>query len=766
MLLEKFSNFYTPKEQVVLETSTETTVDSVTTLNESMQKTATIIGLFESLSADLNLVHKDELESVSKLIIEHVSSNIDNLKSQLKDLSKKDLNLVNENIKILSNKVTSLNDHANTNFEKYSKLVYDTAITLEEKIKAVEIQDLVREDLSDLAKEVVRVEEETKQDLKKQAKLVYETATGLDDKIKSIKVVDFTPSINELQNQINVVQESINGATKLQEDTAEKYNKLVYESALTLEQKINGVSSLVDQKVNSIVIPDYSYLEEQVKTVQDQVLEINNKKPVPDVSDKVTSIEKRLNVVEDKRLKEQKKATSQLKEEITSLESHISKFNDKIVEQNNKYTQLEKNTKLAIAEAKRLLVDNKYAEINKKIAFIEQVLEKFNDKTILTEGILDAPPATKTSDPLTPLNQNFVTFEQLQKHYSLFINRIQQQLTSIGGGGTVWLYDLDDVNYNSVKNASNGDVLSFNAANSKWEAAVVSGGGAGAYGDTNVYANVSLLLPSYATTTFVTNEVANLIAAAPATLDTLNELAAALGNDNNFSTAVVTQLSTKANTASLTTANVTELTNLYFSNARVYSNVITLGYITSSALSGYATNVQLTSYATTANLSLKANIVDLTTANVTELTNQYFTNARATAAVTRSTLSNLTVQGNITVTTGTINAVDVAATGNITSPYFYSQSDINLKKDLIRVTDALDIVNQLEGYRFKWKNNDADSIGLIAQYVESVLPMLIGSAPDGTKTVLYNGLIAILLEAIKAQQVQIDEIKAIINEKH
>lgn len=746
MLLEKFSNFYTPKEQVVVETATEATVDSVTALNESMQKTATIIGLFESLSADLNLVHKDELESVSKLIIEHVSTNIDNLKVQLKDLSKKDLNLVNENIKILSGKVASLNEHANTNFEKYSKLVYDTAITLEEKIKAVETQDLVREDLGELVRDVARIEEETKQDLKKQAKLVYETASSLDDKIKSIKVTDFTPSINELQNQLNDVQETVQGVTKSQEIVAEKYNKLVYDSALALEQKINNVSSLVDQKVNAIEIPDYSYLEEQVKTVQNQVSDLSNKEPVPDLTDKVGSIEKRLNVVEDKKLQEQKKATKLLKEEIVSLESHISEFNDKIQEQNTKYIQLEKNTKQAITEAKRLLVDNKYAEINKKITFIEQVLEKFNNKTVLSEGILDAPPETKTSDPLTPLNQNFVTFEQLQKHYSLFINRIQQQLTSIGGGGAVWLYDLDDVNFSSVKNANDGDVLTYNAANLKWEASISTGGST--YGDTNVYANVSLLLPSYATTTFVTNEVANLIAAAPATLDTLNELAAALGNDNNFSTAVVTQLSTKANTASLTTANVAEVTNLYFTNARVYSNVTQLGYITSASLSGYALSTSLT------------------TANVAEVTNLYFTNARSTAAVTQSTLSNLTVQGNITVTAGTINAVDVAATGNITSPYFYSQSDINLKKDLNRVTDALDIVNKLEGYRFKWRNNDADSIGLIAQYVENVLPMLIGSAPDGTKTVLYNGLIAILLEAIKAQQVQIDEIKTIINEKH
>ena len=129
------------------------------------------------------------------------------------------------------------------------------------------------------------------------------------------------------------------------------------------------------------------------------------------------------------------------------------------------------------------------------------------------------------------------------------------------------------------------------------------------------------------------------------------------------------------------------------------------------------------------------------------------------------TSSSLTSFGNSPTFTGTITAAEITASGNVTSPFFYSQSDINLKKDLVHVTNALDIVNQLDGYWFKWKSNDADSLGMIAQHVESVLPMLIGTSPDGSKTIQYNGIIAILLEAIKAQQIQIDEIKAKLDEK-
>jgi hypothetical protein len=63
----------------------------------------------------------------------------------------------------------------------------------------------------------------------------------------------------------------------------------------------------------------------------------------------------------------------------------------------------------------------------------------------LNEGLLNEPPNIKNSDPLTPLDQNFVTFDQLNEHYQLFINRIQQQMATIGGGGETQFKFLDDV---------------------------------------------------------------------------------------------------------------------------------------------------------------------------------------------------------------------------------------------------------------------------------------------------------------------------------
>lgn len=69
-----------------------------------------------------------------------------------------------------------------------------------------------------------------------------------------------------------------------------------------------------------------------------------------------------------------------------------------------------------------------------------------------------------------------------------------------------------------------------------------------------------------ATTAFVRTELSNLIASAPSTLDTLNELATALGNDPNFATTITTSIATKG------TANSTPGTVPYLSATGVFSD--------------------------------------------------------------------------------------------------------------------------------------------------------------------------------------------------
>jgi hypothetical protein len=102
--------------------------------------------------------------------------------------------------------------------------------------------------------------------------------------------------------------------------------------------------------------------------------------------------------------------------------------------------------------------------------------------------MLADPPDTNNDDPLTPIDQNFVTVDQLQKHYKLFVERVQYQLASIGGGGAGFIKDLDDVSFTGVNN----QLLIYNAEDSKWVGiASTALGSNNVTGDLSVTGNIS-----------------------------------------------------------------------------------------------------------------------------------------------------------------------------------------------------------------------------------------------------------------------------------
>lgn len=68
-------------------------------------------------------------------------------------------------------------------------------------------------------------------------------------------------------------------------------------------------------------------------------------------------------------------------------------------------------------------------------------------------------------DPLTPLDQKFVTFKDMNDHYSKFLGRIQQQMSSMSGGGEVNLRNLDDVSRNTI---SDNRFLTYDQSSKKF----------------------------------------------------------------------------------------------------------------------------------------------------------------------------------------------------------------------------------------------------------------------------------------------------------
>ena len=113
--------------------------------------------------------------------------------------------------------------------------------------------------------------------------------------------------------------------------------------------------------------------------------------------------------------------------------------------------------------------------------------------------------------------------------------------------------------------------------------------------------------------------------------------------------------------------------------------------------------------------------------------------------------------GALGVVGTTDSSGNLTMNGNVTA-----YSDERLKDNVEVIESALDKVSSIRGVTYN--RNDMEGMprhaGVIAQEVEKVLPEVVMTSEDGIKTVAYGNMVGLLIEAIKEQQAQIDELKA------
>jgi len=143
-------------------------------------------------------------------------------------------------------------------------------------------------------------------------------------------------------------------------------------------------------------------------------------------------------------------------------------------------------------------------------------------------------------------------------------------------------------------------------------------------------------------------------------------------------------------------------------------------------------------------------------------TDSYITNSQGIMKIA-------TESSGIAVTIGHTTSV-VTIGDNLTVTDTITESSMREMKDNIEpIENILPAVMQMQGVTFDWKkdkDNDKRSnhYGLIAEDVDKILPNLVSYDPDGNPAgIQYSKMTAVLLEAIKEQQVQIDELKAKLN---
>jgi hypothetical protein len=285
-----------------------------------------------------------------------------------------------------------------------------------------------------------------------------------------------------------------------------------------------------------------------------------------------------------------------------------------------------------------------------------------------------------------------------------------------------------------------------------------------------------------------------LTGALSGTTGTFSGAVSASAFTGNASTATVLQTARTINgvafnggaNISFGTDSVTEgVTNLYFNNARARAAISATGSLTYNSTTGA---ISFTDAVTS--VAGKTGAVTLNTADVTESTNQYFTNARARAAVSvtgagsyNSTTGVITINadavssvagktGAVTLaiadTAGLQTALDgkfstsggtisgsITATGDITA-----FSDSRTKMNIETITEALYKVKSLRGVSYISKFNMEERIGVIAQEVERVVPEVVHTHANGLKSVAYQNLVGLLIEAIKALELRVAELES------
>jgi hypothetical protein len=227
-----------------------------------------------------------------------------------------------------------------------------------------------------------------------------------------------------------------------------------------------------------------------------------------------------------------------------------------------------------------------------------------------------------------------------------------------------------------------------------------------------------------------------------------------LTNGAGFATEafVTSAVSNKDNTDEITEGS----TNLFFTNARAR------GAVSAGGSLSYNSSTGVFSYTTPS------------TSGISEGSNLYFTDARARAALSAGTgisynSSTGAITNSLSTSGGSIGGAiavsgAITATGEVTAYY----SDLRLKTNIVPIADALEKVEAINGVTFD--PNEAalalgidarHQMGVIAQEVEAVAPELVcDSAFAGYKTVRYDKLTALLIEAVKELSAKVKTLEA------
>ena len=383
-------------------------------------------GIREDVNREVNSALAD-VETVNENIVLDLKRD---LKRTTKDVNETVSNLVNEE------------------FPKYKKLFAETELKTEQRVSAYDeviekltlmVKEFTENEIPKYSNLLVETKIKSEKEVKELEENVLEQVQSLTDRIETLSsdVVDKTSDIDSLvEEKVKELQSTIEDSKQQIGDISNIYMTLYRDfkdREIHENRKLEEYQQEIDKFSKKFSVFE-EFIEEDVRELQN-VLEDNTNKYYDSLKTEVDGFKENL--------------TSQIKDfelNIVVNEEHIKK-------QNANIEGIRDEVKDVIERLKIDSLEQKNQSLLRKVDYIETVLKEFNEKSLLTEDNPTLPGDAKTNnsaDPLTPLDQNFVTLDQLQNHYKLFINRIQQQIATIGGGGAGFIKDLDDVTFDQT----------------------------------------------------------------------------------------------------------------------------------------------------------------------------------------------------------------------------------------------------------------------------------------------------------------------------
>jgi len=267
------------------------------------------------------------------------------------------------------------------------------------------------------------------------------------------------------------------------------------------------------------------------------------------------------------------------------------------------------------------------------------------------------------------------------------------------------------------------------------------------------------------TTAYVRTAIADLVDSSPAALNTLNELAAALGDDANFSTTVNNNIAAKLPLAGGTiTGDVIIASGTTNKNVNIDVDSKIRFDDALKATFGNGDDLQIYhdgshSYIKdegTGNLLISSNGGEIAL-NKGETENMLRAFIDGAVELYYDNSKKLETSSTGVSVTGAL-----VASGDVTA-----FSDQTLKKDITTINDALSLCGKLRGVSYKWIKDDKPSIGVIAQEIEQHIPEIVSTTQlDGkdVKSVDYGKIVGVLINAVNELKAELDEYKATYEE--